>query len=648
MTKSRAIRIMLISAAIIFTAMLLLTGCKSKMDIDTSGMYLVVYDGNGGYLGNKTSMMRKLYCQPGSKIPDYPVDYTLNQYTVSSLGLAMRNGYQLLGWYSNADYSENDNGDYILLSLDDGNGVYTANINGEYVHKYIASEDGEFIYVFVEEPDTENEGDEPVVNENTYVFINSTPDEESTPLSVESGFYICNGDEDINSIDDDDLRAAYKNAYETKTYTISQLNPISGWQIFDDLPEDFKELLTGIDKYSFSFGKAEDEDADLDHYELVSDYASVYNIFVENSNGLFVQSGKNFVKYDENNPDHAKLTRFSVNDNYVFTGDGTTSMKRFDAAMKYWDFANDRVTEDVCTWDGEKYVLTLYAHWVKKNTVFYHYNNGTGQIDESTRKLLADNITYQDIVPGDTIGRKEIIPTYPEHTFLGWSTSETEYKPWNFATDLFPENSTELHLYAYFIDGIYTRVDSSSKLAKIGEDPAGKYLLTADIDFDGAKTNDPLGLNGQVFTGELISTGFCIKNFTMILEGKKTQSENDLVGVSLIPEANGAKIDGIKVECSVICSAADRKVKSPMHFFCSSLIGKASGNKSEVKDCSFDLKVASLNATTLANPVAIYFFNISDICAENPDNVKVTGCSSSIDTEGLVGGVEITKIQLAK
>ena len=202
-TKAWLCILLALAAAMLFGA------CGRTADIDTANMYLVVYDGNGGYLGNKTATVRKLYCSPDSKIPNYPVSYTETEYIVSSLGLAMRAGYQLLGWYANADYTENPSGEYLYLSTDDGNGAYRLNSAGEYVQKYVASEDGRFIFVYVDELGQED----PEAAPNTYVFIDATREEGEDPLPIESGFHKCNGEEDISEIADDAVREAYRAAY---------------------------------------------------------------------------------------------------------------------------------------------------------------------------------------------------------------------------------------------------------------------------------------------------------------------------------------------------------------------------------------------------------------------------------------------------
>lgn len=698
----------------------ILTGCGSSIDVDTSGMYLVVYDGNGGYLGNKSSTVRKLFCQPGSKIPSYPVTYSENQYTVSSLGLAMRDGYNLLGWYASdaATYKEAENGEYVYLSADEGNGIFEIDPNGEYVRKYEKAENGEYVYVHVEEAESGSEGE---AVENTYVFINSVihvdneenteetdvlideetaetaedteeaedavaeetgetaedaeglaeeaaldvseeetdgedaeepeDDENVIVLSVESGFYICNGDETINEIDDENLRDAYRAAYEEKTYTASQLTDIAGWQKLDEIPKSFAELFADLEKYDYAFAKAEEGDEGLDRYSIESGYASLYSIFVEDEKGGYVFESPYYNEY--NADENAGGQRYSINDRYVFTAvngaENPSYLKRYDATMDYWDFENDKVNEEDCEWDGEKYVLTLNAHWVKKTTVFYHYENALGQVDESFEKLLADNYTSVLLKPGETIGKKETVPKDNGRTFVCWSKTPGEYDPWDFQNEVFPEGESELHLYAYYVDGEYTRIVSASGLSAVGKDPAGKYLLVNDIDFGEKEiTGSPLGLtSAKAFTGEFISFGKKITNFKFKLAPSKQQAmDSSIVSEgSLFPLTCGAKISGISVEGEAVLSGlkaigARGGAKKDILFAVSGLIGKAvmsSGDASgvtTVDNCNVKLDIVEKTEGALNSDGYNYIVNYGAVSAYSSNGaIVLNGTDAAVNCE---------------
>ncbi|MBO4217270.1 MAG: hypothetical protein J5940_04955 [Clostridia bacterium] len=650
MKKIRHTICLVTAILVLAAAAVILTGCGGSGEIDTTGMYLVIYDGNGGYLGNKAAQVRKLFCSPGSKIPDYPVDYTENQYTVPSLGLAMRDGYQLLGWYSSATYKEDASGEYIYLALEDGSGVYEERADGKYVRNYIKDENGEYIFVYVENAPAAEEG----APAPTYVFIAQDAEEGAPDIGIEPGFYICNGAETINDIDNDEVRNAYRKAYDTKIYTKAQAESRGGWHLVEELGAEDRALYSALPRYIYTFTEATEEDAALDHYELVSDYASLYSVFTEDDAGDYVFCAGNYEKLN-GEEEHDSGTRYSVNRKYVFSSETTKGAVRYEATMDYWDFANMTVTEDDCTWDGEKYVLTLYAHWEKKNTVYYHYENGTGKVDESTKKLLADNITYIPLMPGDTIGKKEIVPGYVGHTFLCWSKTQGEYDPWDFANDVFPEGSSELHLYAYYIEGTYTRVSTVKGLSDVGKNPAGSYLLVSDIDLSGTEyTSSPLGLSeNSVFTGEFISFGHKITGLTYKLSpSKKYVGSSDILGTALFPNVCNARIEGVGVEATYVISGLSSKddpsFKEDIKIYCSGLIGTVLetsgdvGGKTVIANCSVDLKVIPKTAAALNSNAYRYVIDIGDFVAYGEDNTLTSGCVSTVDCSQLKGSLHVS------
>ena len=652
MTKARHTITIFITALMMCLFCMLLTSCGKSIDIDTSGMLLVIYDGNGGYLGTKTATARKLYTHPGSKIPDYPMDYATSQYTVPSLGLAMRDGYQLLGWYANADYTLNPEGDYLFLKQADGNGIYELSAEGTFVKKYILRENGTYVYIFLEEPAEAEEGEEPA--ENTYVFLKNdpeAPEEEQFAPSNGTGFYICNGDATFTEIDDDALRAAYEKAYEAKIYSEGEAKANSGYLIFDDLTPEFKELYDGVDRYEFTFGEAAEEDAELDHYHINDGYIYIYSLFLEDEKGAFVEENGQFVKATAESTGQ----RYSLNENCIFAADTTAGMDRYDGAMEYWDFASDRVTEDICTKEGEGeealYVLTLYAHWQKKAAVNFHYNNGTGQVDVMTQYLLADNITYTAIAPGKVIGKKEIIPGFAGHTFVGWSQSEEEYIPWDFVNGLYPEGETELDLYAYYVEGEFTRINSATTLNKIGSNPAGNYLILGDFDLDGKELSASVfGLTEETpFTGKIYGFGSTITNFTYAVKAKNSQVGNSSkIGCALVPYAgDGAVISGLTVEGNVTMTGLTKStldMVTHINLYASGIVGTAEGDVL-VEDCHAKLTVEPKKDTALKSEAYIYDIALGDVVAYG--KVKAEGCTAEIDGSALKGNIKISENKLS-
>ena len=638
----------LVLLAVLAALTAVLGGCKKKSDVDTSGMYLVIYDGNGGYLGDKTRTMRKLFCYPGSKIPDYPTDYTPNQYTVSSLGRATRQGYDLVGWYTFAEYTVSATGDYLELKTEDGYGIFEADANGTYVYKPIADEAGSLIYIYME-PSTAEEGADP----DTYVLLAPAFDEDGNPLlTVTPGFYVCNSEADYSDIDDNNLRNAYAEAF-AHPYTKAAAEGLSGYRALDELTEAQQALFEKFPRYRTCYTPAGAEDGGLDRFALVSGHASLFDLFVEDDAGDYVEKNGNYVKATE---EDAGLKHYKVSDRFVFTGNTTEGMARYGMVAHYWDFANNHVTEDKCQWDGEKYVLHLYAHWEKKLTVNYHYENGTGQVDEATTKLLDDNITEVSLHSGQTIGRKEIVPLYAGHTFVGWSKSATVYDPWNFADDVFPEGTISLDLYAYYVEGDYTRIVSKAGLSEIGKNPAGKYLIVSDLDLGGETyTTSPFGLTDKkVFTGEILSFGKTVSNFHLNLKPINEQLDDATVSViaAPVPVASSAKISGLNLEFTVLCSKASKTTAAASNknfaLVASGLIGKEQGETpSAVENCNISLTVKPASATEFSNTNKFtYSYTLGDLVAVGDSTAS--GCTSVFKNDLSVSQyVKVTTRKLA-
>ena len=317
--------------------------------------------------------------------------------------------------------------------------------------------------------------------------------------------------------------------------------------------------------------------------------------------------------------------------------------------------------EGDCTWDGEKYVLTLYAHWEKKNTVFYHYNNGTGKVDEATKKLLADNITYVPLTAGETIGKKEIVPGYVDHTFLCWSKEDGAYAPWDFANDVFPEGENELHLYAYYIEGTYTRINSVKSLADVGKDPSGKYLLTEDVRLPGTGyTSSPLGLTEEtLFTGEFLAFGHKITGLTFnLVPSKKYAGSSDVLSAFLFPVVSGGKIEGLSVEAEYVISGLSSRdeplFREDIRIACSGLVGEVlpslggTGERTRIKDCSVALTVRPKSSSALQSSAYRYLIDVADLVWSGAEaSFAVSGCSSGVDSSALTGSVSVSAKKLA-
>ena len=608
-----SIKQILIIIMLVFT--ISLAGCSGG-EIVEEDKYIVVYDGNGGYLGNKTYTYRKLEVSENSIIPKYLSEYAKDDpYVVSSLGLATRQGFNLMGWYleENAQYAPNPTGTFVYLDLEDGNGVYNINDEGDYVYGYILDENGPLIFINVE-PIGEND---PETTE--YIFYNG---------GNGLGFYIYNS-EDADHVEVYDVDGGY---------SPSELTGYVGYLIFDDLTEAEKTLFAGIPRYRQAFYEYTEADEGLLRYNLESGYVNYESLYELSLEGDYVNNQGTYELYDSENPDHADLDRYKIAQRYVFTPttevDVPAKLARYNAEITYWDFESDRVNED----------MTLLAHWERKLTV--NYIQMSGQTTSVTTKQNETNTGQVNLVAGEVIGKLETIPTYPEYTFVGWSTSETEYLPWDFNNDVFPLGITELNLYAYMIEGTYTRITSASGLAKVVNNPNDNYLLVNDIDLEGASYNNSTPLGFQIktaagstivpFTGEFVSMGNTISNFTINVSNlRKIIDANAGVVIigALFPHVQGAKISGVRLEnVSAVISTSSTATSVVSDIGAAGLIGIALSGETTVDNVYVDLTITQSSPSTITYPVYI-----GDIVAYGAENVTITNSTADFDYSAIIG-----------
>lgn len=604
---------------------IVLTGCSNSGHIDLSNTYTVIYDGNGGYLGNKTNTYRKLQVAENSKIPKYLQIYSQDQYVVSSLGLATRIGYTLQGWYlaENAEYGVNPTGAYVYLDMADGNGVYNMDSEGDYVFGYVESETGSLIYIYVEPLPEDSSLDTP------YIYYNGNNG---------YGFYIYNS-EDPDQVAIYEANPHYIRA-ELGAYTTGS------YLLYDDLSSDEKLFFANIKRYEQAFYPYTEADLGLQRYSLESDYIYFDTMMVADAKGYFAYDGTSYVVYDSENPDHADLDRFSINQRYVFTPSEAvptpSELTRYNASITYWDFENQRVTHDI----------TLIAHWTKKITV--EYVQKSGQVTLITTKMNENNTAAIDLVAGETIGIPATVPTYSGYTFVGWSTSETEYLPWDFVNDVFPLNTDKLTLYGYMIEGEYTRITSATGLANIVNNPSGNYLLVTDLDLGGAtfsnKTPTGFELKTAVttvntpFTGKFVSMGYSISNFTLSASNSQKAINEDagvVIILALFPYVQNATIDGV-----IIKNASAVIVTTPVStgIICdlgvSGIVGTVLEGTTVISNCSVEMEFSA------SDPLRTVTHNVyvADIVARGKEYATLTGCEATIDYSSITAITSATLI----
>ncbi|MDD3122590.1 MAG: InlB B-repeat-containing protein [Candidatus Izemoplasmatales bacterium] len=604
---------------LILVAMVLtLTGCNSSRTTDNGDYYTVVYDGNGGYLGNKTSTYRKLQVTADSKIPKYLSEYTQDSYVVSSLGIATRQGYTLLGWYleENAEYGVNPVGEYVYLSLDDGNGVYTIDEEGDFVYGYVEDAEGTLIYIHVEPLP---EDIDPINVE--YIYYNGADG---------YGFYVYNNE-------NPDQIAIYE-ADGSYTWDDVEKYSSSAYLVYTDLSQPEIDLFQDVLRYEQAFYPYTEADFGLTRYSFQSGYIYFASMMDEDVAGIYVLEGSSYVAFDPENPNQEGLTRYSVDSRYVFTPSDSVNtpsdLTRYNASITYWDFENQRVTKD----------MVLIAHWVKKLSI--QYIQKSGQVTTITQKLTPDKTNSVDLVVGELIGKPETIPQYADYTFVGWSLSDTEYIPWDFDVDVYPSNTSVLNLYGFMIEGTYTRITTVSALSKVALNPAGNYLLCTDIDLGGVVLNNisPLGfelksaINTPItpFTGKFVSMGYSISNFTLKVQNTQKTINKDLgiiIIMALFPYVQNATIDGVIVENAyAILDTSSTSTSVVCDLGASGIVGTALTGMSTIMNCDVTLTFSATNASVIGYPVYV-----GDIIAKGTEYATVTNCTSTIDYSLITG-----------
>lgn len=598
-------------------------GCKGNSSANYSDMILVIYEGNGGYLRNKTDTVRKILVEPNSKIPCYEDEITNNPYTTSSLGLATRVGYNLMGWYTEdkATYIADSTGTFVYLNRDDGNGVYTFDKNGDFLLGYVENVNGKIVIIEIEEP---LEGTDLATIE--YIYYQG---------SNGYGFYIYDSDNAEHA----DVYASEVNIYDINrhSYKATELKKFTLSYLYDDLTATEKVLFEDLTRYNREYYLRDETDVSIERYSLNSGYASIDSIMELDKKGDYVLIANQFERYDAANPLHGDIERYSIAAKYSFqptAGVETPSdLNRYKANIEYWDFTKDRVTEPII----------LLAHWSKKCTVSFIQKSG--QITSFTTKFNPEKTKEIDLVEGNTIGKAEQIPQYSGFTFVGWSKSEVEYQPWDFNIDVFPEGTTQLNLYGYMIPGNYTRITTAFSLAAVASNPSGNYLLCNDIDLEGKVFSNisPLGFAAQnmspsdVFTGTFVSLGFEISNFTIQVSNLQkvlnVGERHDSIG-ALFPYVENATIEGVHLRNMhiILSNGEPRSSYIIYNLGGSGLVGEALTGNTIINDCSVDVTFSKT-----ANYVLDSDVYIGDIIAHGKENVTMSQVSATLNYAAISG-----------
>lgn len=626
----------------ILMMVLLITGCNIGDNNlpDLSDRYVVIYDGNGGVLGNKTFTTRKLLVKPGSKIPRYVQDYADTDkddpYIISSLGVATRDGYKLLGWYreQDASYELDQYGKFVKLDVAAGNGIYNLNDEGNYVMKYNPDESGEYVYLTIEDaplsalPSLKYVYYESSNGYGLYIYDENDVNHREAYEKIENQFTLEEIQENIGS-----TSTYYVYEYLEEHFAeLDEVDPKS-----NETYNKYKNILKNASRYTLVISEYTEADAGLDRYNLETGFVEVDAMMEERKNGNYVFLNDEYVLYDPADPDHQGLTRFQIGPRYVFTTNGAidspSKMDKYAITIKYWDFEKDVVNED----------MILKAHWVKKCTVEFTWINASGNYETRTLTSKVDKNDLTKIIDftnGQTIGKLSLIPNRPGYTFLGWSKSETEFIPWDFENDVFPMGTDTMKLYGYMIEGTYKVISTAEELRTVAQDPTKNYVLVNDIDLNGQvfRNTSPLGFvfnkanDVAEFTGEFLGLGYSIKNFKMVVENDNATLGHKKV-LALFPRTKDAKITDLKVENCVL--EIDNSRNNPSDLGIAALIGEALEGTTVINNVSLEVTYQVVNSSKTLN-CKVY---VGDVVAVGVENCQIASTTSTYTGKATVEAV---------
>ncbi len=334
-----------------------------------------------------------------------------------------------------------------------------------------------------------------------------------------------------------DENGAYAKVEISTTDAEGNVSTTEEYQVYKPAVEEHK----GAERYSQVFvAFDEDEHDGMMRYEkITTDAYAIYDeLFIESADGAYFKNEDGTYSYDKD----GKLegVHYELAPEYEYDGD-VTVLTKYNATLSFdeedrWDFARDRVGEEE---------LTLYANWKARLAVNYIYWDGSG------------HTTYDNAV-GKSIAK----PTGTARdgggrTFVCWSKQKETLDPWNFTVDTYPADTTELNLWAYYVEGDYIRVTTVADLKKVANNLSANYVLCDNLDLSGS-TGNPLGFAAsnetKAFTGIFEGMGFTLSGVKMNLANKTFEAKN----YGLFYNTDGAQVRNLNVDITATIPLTSR------------------------------------------------------------------------------------------
>lgn len=320
-----------------------------------------------------------------------------------------------------------------------------------------------------------------------------------------------------------------------------------------------------------------------------------------------------YVEYDNANPEHENVQRYSRSQAYVLYEEENPShagLRRFEAKFEFagkWDFPSTKTTNKN---------ITLYARWIKRYKVIFDQQNGS-----TSEWSFTNGVNQSTVLPGELIMEYPVVPTKNDQTFLYWALDKEGTLPWDFQKDVFPEdeNIVELRLYAYYMEGSFIRITNANELKQVANRPTANYILMNDIDLEGkvfAYTSSILGFtatpNSAAYSGTFLGNGHVVKNFTLTANNNTSQEYS----FGFFNKLNGATIKDLMLDYTIVISDAS---VGALNLGC--IAGSISGNVT-ISNCHVKMSMTGL-ATTSGISYGPYFGKIASGAIYKIENSSV-------------------------
>ena len=272
------------------------------------------------------------------------------------------------------------------------------------------------------------------------------------------------------------------------------------------------------------------------------------------------------------------LAETDENGDLIYEGEGEEKTVKL-ASEKPWDFAKDKVTEDitlVAQWrEVLRYVLCMTE--VDENGQEVEKEIRAYTVDEGD--IIADKL-YDENDDGDLIARADYIRVKAKgYTLLGFYMDKDLTQPLdvNYQHPGSQDGVGDVKIYAKYLKGDYDLIsnDNMETLTSVS-----KWYLTEDIDLTGQEWGTL-----SSFSGEIIGNGFALKNLTVKSIADKENTQHSIFG-TMNGTISNVIFENVTLKITTkMASASNIPGQHSASFLAKALGAKAKLENVTMKDC---------------------------------------------------------------